>query len=85
MAYQASGKLPDELANAPEKPVLGNHVWDWFLELNRARSTGGFSVSPLSYFDIAAWSSLTKTRIEPWELKALCLLDEEYIAGANEK
>jgi hypothetical protein len=83
MAYQATGKLPEELANAPEKPVLGGHVWDWFLELSRARGANGFSIEPLKYLDIAAWSNLTRTRIEPWELRALCLLDGMYVAGAN--
>ncbi|WP_448508786.1 phage tail assembly chaperone [Immundisolibacter sp.] len=79
MAYRSSGVLPEELAEAPELPEVARHIWGWFLELNSARSGNGFGISPISYSEIVAWSKLTETVIEPWEVKALRVIDNKYV------
>lgn len=78
MAYQATGRMPDELLNAPCVPENAAHVWWWFLELSKTRRNG-FGISAIGYLDIDAWARLTKTKLEPWELRAICLLDAKFI------
>jgi hypothetical protein len=85
MAYQASGIMPKQLAEAPELPSLASHVWVWFCELHEARGGGGMGVSPISYRDIQDWSELTRTRIEPWEIRAIRKVDCAFIQSAAEQ
>lgn len=79
MAYHSSGVMPGELRDAPELPQNARHVWMWFMELNRARPSSGFGASAISFMEIESWARLTHTLIEPWEIRALCLLDETFL------
>jgi hypothetical protein len=56
------------------------------LELSSARQNSGFSVSPISYGEIEAWSRLTGTITEPWEVTAIRAIDLEFVKvmGATE-
>jgi hypothetical protein len=84
MAYNASGVLPEELESAPVLPDLAVHVWKWFLELSRGRDAG-FAANPLKYSEIEAWCRLSGTRLEPWEIRAICRLDMAYFEGMDSK
>jgi len=57
--------FPDELA----------YLWEWFVELDRARGSTGFAMSPIGFVDIQAWASLTGRRPYPEEVHALLQLD----------
>lgn len=85
VAWQASGIMPAELADRPELPPLGLHVWTWFLELHQARGGNGFGPSPLSYRELTDWSTLTGQRLEPWEVRAVMAVDRAYMASVAEE
>ena len=65
---------PPEELEGPEFPAIVDHVWEWFLELNAARSQG-----PISYSEIKAWSELTGQQVTPFEIKLLNKLDLEFL------
>ena len=60
-------------------PFCVEHLWQWFLELNQGRGTGGFGPSRLTYIDIDAWSRLTRTIIRPGEVRAILAVDNEWL------
>lgn len=74
--YQQTGQKPKEL-DVPELPKEGAHVWEWFLELHSARS------GPISFTEIKAWSELTGSLIEPWEVRAIKEMDIEYLKSQS--
>jgi hypothetical protein len=51
-------------------------VWDYFLDLDRRRSSGGFSENPLSFLDIAAWMGIRRLNLEQWEIDAIFAVDD---------
>ena len=44
-----------------------------------------FGPGSLSYTEIMAWSTLTGTEIEPWEVNALKMIDAVYLKHAYKK
>lgn len=72
-----------QVGKSVENPVLppgGAHLWEWFQELNGARTGNGFGPNPLPFTEISAWSALTGRSPRPWEVQAIRLLDAAYIA-----
>ena len=66
-------------------PAHGEHILTWFWSLSNARGSSGFGgPSPLSYTEIMAWKSLTKTKVYAWEIEALMTLDAAYMQAASE-
>lgn len=43
----------------------------WFVEL--------YSGEPITYQEIKAWSQLTRTRIDPWEVSAIKRIELEKL------
>lgn len=78
--FQQTGVMPEQLQEAPGLPVLGKHIWDWFVELHKERSNG----ERLRLSDIRDWSLVTGTLIEAWELKALRRLDTIWLKAQDE-
>lgn len=72
--YRQTGEMPEEL-DIPDIPDMAGHVWSWFGELVTARQQG----APIPYTEIEAFSRLTNTPMEPWEVRALKALDIEYL------
>lgn len=79
----ATGKAPPELIT-PGMPAGLAHLMAWFDEIGLARRSGMASPDPLSWSDIAAWSSLTGQALAPWEVRALRALDAAWISAWNE-
>jgi len=75
----ANGIMPEELANEPDIPKSVAHVWDYFIQLNRARGSNGFGANPLSYTEIKNWCQLSEIRLEQWELNAIVEIDAAFI------
>lgn len=82
--YRQTGVLPAELENAVEVPATLEYLWNWFLELHRARGSNGYGPDSLSYTEILAWSTLTGRIIEPWEVQILKDIDTSYLINASE-
>ena len=53
------------------------------MDLSRARSTG-MNANPISYSDIAAYSSLMGAVMLPWEVKALRMVDMAALEKMNQ-
>lgn len=61
------------------------HIWEWFLELNRCRSSNGFGLNSISFLEIDAWSRLTGNKPKPFELRAIQELDVTFLTLQNKK
>jgi hypothetical protein len=66
----------------PPMPESCAHVWRWFIELSAARGSNGWGPNAIRYTDIAAWSALTRTIIQPMEVRVVLHLDHIYLANA---
>lgn len=80
MAQRASGVTTAQLRDAPELPLAGRHVWQWFVELHNVRGGNGFGPMPVGYRDIRDWAALSGVEIEPWELRAIIAIDRTFLA-----
>lgn len=68
----------------PPMPDAAEYLWSWFLDLHRARGSGGMGPSTISYLDIDAWCRLRRIRLAVWELDVLLALDGAWMtAQAN--
>jgi hypothetical protein len=71
MATEAQRRL---LAGPPFPDLLA-YLWDWFMELDRARTIGMNGPDLLTYQVIDAWARLTGREPWPHEVAALISLD----------
>ena len=60
-------------------PPATLHVWRAFQDLHAARTSSGFAPNPIIYSEIRAWSSLMRWPLAPWEVEALCAVDQVYL------
>ena len=77
--------MPQQLQDVPELPSLASHIWGWFIELHESRGNNGMGTSPITYRDIRDWSDITRTRIEPWEIRALRKVDSAFLQSSAEQ
>ena len=77
--YRQTGVLPIELVEEPQIPECLDYVWQWFIELNRTRSSNGFSMNPISYSEIDSWARVTGTPINPFEVQLIKDLDTLFL------
>ncbi len=61
------------------------YLWEWFCRLSGARQITEFGPGALSYQEIMAWTKLTGTEIESWEVEALKMIDAVYLKQAFKK
>lgn len=69
--YQAEMQCP------PLPPAM-NYLWSVFLRLANRRSSNGFGANPIPWTEIEAFSRLTRTRLTPWEVEIVEMLDNLY-------
>lgn len=74
-----SGVEPAQLAEALPLPELARHVWGYFAELSRFRGSNGFGPNPITPTGIKDWCWLAGMKLDPWEIRAIVLLDEAYL------
>lgn len=60
---------------SPPFPEELGYLWQIYLRLSARRSVG-WGRSPLSWADIDAFCRLTGTRLVPWEIKIIEMLDD---------
>ena len=77
------GHKPKELEPPTEFPTLLSHVWSAFIDLNNSRTMGFSGPNPITYSEIKAWKELTHTPLCPWEIKAIKLVDVQYVRVMN--
>lgn len=64
-----------DLACPPLPPEL-LHVWRAFGRLSSRRGSNGFGINPIGWSEFDAFLRLTKTRLTPWEVAQVEMLDD---------
>lgn len=77
--YRQTGRMPAQLADAPELPDGLLYLWGWFMRLCAARGSSGFGPNPLSYAELDAFARLMGVTLQPWEVDTLRDLDVEFM------
>lgn len=67
------------LPKPPALPPEARYLWDTFVEITRRRQSSGFGRQPITHSEIMAWSTLKQWPLAPWEVDALCALDDAYL------
>jgi hypothetical protein len=67
-----------KLLTGPPFPESIDYLWDWFRELDRARTHSMNGPDPLTYQAIDAWARLTGREPAPHEVDALLSLDAVF-------
>lgn len=67
----------------PKLPTEALRIWWAFVDLHRTRG-GEWGARAIPYTEIYAWSRLTGTVLEAWELDALRAVDDAYIEISNQ-
>ena len=76
--WKTTGNKPERL-NPPDFPEVLSYIWTWFTELHNARPRTGMGASPITYSEIAAWSSLTRVAPSPWEISVIKQIDGVFL------
>lgn len=71
----AWGDVPEWIESPPTIPLLFDHVWQWFLDLNKQRQAD----NPISYSDIKAYFDLTQSCPSRWDLSLIQMLDSQFL------
>jgi hypothetical protein len=66
----------------PPLPARAAYLWEWFEELDRARSAGMHGTDGLSYPMIDAWARLTRREPTAEEIETLLLMDMAWRSPA---
>ena len=77
--WRQTGRKPKELKNLIELPQSCYLVWKYFLDLNNARGSNGFSVNPISYTDIMNYFFLMDVSPNPEEVDLIRQFDNKYM------
>lgn len=62
-------------AEPVEIPQAGYYLWEWFWEIASQRK----EQQPIGWESIKAWSDLVGVRLTPDEVRALVLMDDQYL------
>lgn len=79
-AFEMNDPYPQ--AHCPESLWV---VWEWFLELSRCRGSNGWSLLPIAFHDIWAWTQLTGLRPTRFQLEALSQVDRAFLKHTESK
>ena len=80
-AWQATGVIPAQLANAPALPLECADLWRAFINLRSACQSSGHGPGCLSYSEIDAYQRTTGECLLPWEVQAIRAADNAYLAA----
>lgn len=72
------GHTPEDLIQPPF-PERMSHLWHVFLSLHQGRHYSMGEPSPLTFESMAAWCSLTGTRLSPWDVDVVKALDRVWM------
>jgi len=66
-------------------PEATAFLWSWYMDISSARicsvGMGALIYHPIQFSEILAWCGLHDIRLEPWQLRAIRLLDAAHVAG----
>lgn len=84
VAWNATGIKPEQL-DYEELPENVQYLWSWFLDLHSFRGSNGFGANPIDPSLIRDWCWLTGVILEPFEVRAIRVLDMEYMAASQKE
>ena len=67
-----------DLNQEPEVPAAGQHLWDWFLDINDRISRVEDSCRRIPPSEWLAWQQMTGDIVYPWEYDILAAMDRAY-------
>ena len=76
--------MPERL-KPPPFPSLLDYLWEWYKQISEGRTGGGFGISHLSWLDLNAWCTMTGTKLNPWEAKAMIEIDTLFVRSRLKK
>lgn len=69
----------------PDLPAGCLGVWNVFCELSNRRPSTGFGPGVLSHEHLLAWQQLHGTRLTPWEIDTIFMLDLIWLKSKFEE
>lgn len=66
-------------------PETMEFIWLDFLELNNARTSNGYTLNPISYQELYAWTQLTGKRLKAHEIGIIKMLDITFLNYHNKQ
>jgi hypothetical protein len=79
-----TGVVAKELSSLGEPPQGAAHIWDWFCDISRGRSSG-FGVSAIAWADVDAYMRLRGIKPMWWEVNLIRELDDAFIKSRAEE
>ena len=74
-----------QLEESLDIPFYIAHVWEWFWQISRGRSSGMSGANALTRQDIKAWKDLLEIQIRPVEVEILYEIDAVYLKHIADK
>lgn len=78
----AEDKRPPQLRPV-EVPECIQYLWGYFLDMNRRRTSNGFSVNPITEEGVVSWARRRGIRLLPFENRLIDAMEEVYIRIKN--
>ena len=76
-----TGKRPGAL-DGPQLPLVLAHLWEYWSDLNLGRGYGDMGAQPLSYRDLAAWSTIKQIdNLSSLEMDVVLAIDREWFVA----
>jgi hypothetical protein len=82
--WKTTGKKPKGLT-PPKLPTLAALPFEWWKELNRARTCSELGLNPLSFESIRAWSEIRRITLDPFDLTLIQAIDRAYLQVFNQR
>lgn len=82
LAKQGDPEAIQELADQPECPRHGAHLWSWFQDLHQTRTSAGMGPSRLTRLEIHAWEQDEGLTLERWERRTIMQIDAAWVQFA---
>ena len=84
MALRTVDRLSEALAaHLDGKPITAPEgasvIWNAFMALSRARSSGPSGPNPIGFPEIDAWSRLMQMPLEPHHVQAITAMDQVWL------
>lgn len=74
-----------ELAAQPSLSEEVAHLWGYFQDLHGTRPDNGFGPCRIPRTEIAAWQDQEGVALQPWEVRAITLMDAAWISAMAEQ
>lgn len=73
------------MQNLPVFPECAAHVWSWFCDIARCRTSNGYSLNPVTWGELESWKAARKIQPKAWEVEAIFTIDAVYLETMRPK